>query len=241
MTAQAIPECDLAFGMFEWQRDYALKTFDAYVSEVESRVFPAFGDVSKTETAFHGEEVEASDSASAAQSKQADIDLWYEEDEHRKDLAFAKDRITEMAIAGLYHLWERRVVHMLRVYEMKKAKLNDPEAEVESVNLNDFGKIRDHFKSSGWDLEVQDFYKKLNQLRLVTNAVKHGPGASMNKLWHKYPNLFWPYNQASYLLPEDLPTEPADANTLDLTTEHFREYAGAVEAFWKAVPTINPD
>ena len=35
------------------------------------------------------------------------------------------------------------------------------------------------------------------------------------------------------------PKVPTAANTLELTPEHFREYAGAVEAFWKAVPSLD--
>jgi hypothetical protein len=36
-----------------------------------------------------------------------------------------------------------------------------------------------------------------------------------------------------------MPTVPSAANMLELTPEHFREYARAVEAFWKAVPSLD--
>jgi hypothetical protein len=82
--------------------------------------------------------------------------------------------------------------------------------------------------------------RKLTEpLRLVTNAVKHGDGDSRTRLWRKFPRLFWPYNHDSYPIPEDVPTVPTAANTLELTPEHFREYAEAVEAFWKAVPSLD--
>jgi hypothetical protein len=60
----------------------------------------------------------------------------------------------------------------------------------------------------------------------------------MTRLWRKFPRLFWPYNHDSYPIPEDLPNAPTAANTLELTPEHFREYAEALEAFWKAVPRL---
>ena len=44
------------------------------------------------------------------------------------------------------------------------------------LHLGTFAQIRDEFGKLGWSLETQDFYRKLNQLRLVTNAVKHGEG-----------------------------------------------------------------
>ena len=50
MMAQATQApSEAAFGIFEWQRDYALKTLEAYKTEVEGRVFPAFGQESRTD------------------------------------------------------------------------------------------------------------------------------------------------------------------------------------------------
>ncbi|EWY41223.1 hypothetical protein N825_30655 [Skermanella stibiiresistens SB22] len=233
MTAQAALDQEAAFGLHAWQRDYALRTLEVYVSEVENRVFTAFEQAGEIGNQF------AEDGESVPPARQAGIDQWYEEDEHRKDLAFAKDRIIEMAVAGLYHLWERRAVHMLRLHELSRSKSDDGKRKAAELSLNDFGEIRAQFERLGWDLEIQPFYKKLNKLRLVTNAVKHGPGPAMTKLWRKCPTLFWPYNEPGHPIPADLPAEPSSANTLDLTADHFRDYARAVEAFWKAVPIID--
>jgi len=41
---------EATFGIFEWQRDYALKTLDVYKTEVEGHVFPTFGQTSWTGT-----------------------------------------------------------------------------------------------------------------------------------------------------------------------------------------------
>ena len=49
MTVQATQApSEAAFGIFMWQRDYALKTLEAYKTEVEGRVFPAFGQEGST-------------------------------------------------------------------------------------------------------------------------------------------------------------------------------------------------
>jgi len=238
---EVLAASEATFGIFEWQRDNALRTLEAYVSEVEGRVFPAFGPVSRTETPFEGEDTQESDSESDPQAKQEAVARWYEEDEYRKDLVFARDRVVEMAIAGLYHLWERRVAHVLRMHERKRSDPSAPKQQMTDLRLGNFAEIRAEFETLGWSLEIQDFYKKLNQLRLVTNAVKHGEGDAMTRLWRKFPRLFWPYNHDSYPIPEDLPNAPTAANTLELTPEHFREYAEALEAFWKAVPRLEQD
>jgi hypothetical protein len=237
MTVQAIQApSEAAFGIFKWQRDYALKTLEAYKTEVEGRVFPAFGQESRTDTPLPEE---ALDGDADPEAQREAFAKSYEENEYRKDLEFAKSRIVEMAIAGLYHLWERRVTHLLRTYERGQPGAGTPKQEMTDLYLGTFAQIRDEFEKLGWSLETQDCYKKLNQLRLVTNAVKHGDGDSRTRLWRKFPRLFWPYNHDSYPIPEDVPTVPTAANTLELTPEHFKEYAEAVEAFWKAVPSLD--
>jgi hypothetical protein len=237
MTAQAKQvSSEATFGINEWQRAYALKTLEAYVSEVDERVLPAFGSASRAETPFPEE---ASDSDADPEAKQGIVARWYEEDEYRKDLEFAKSCIVEMAIAGLYHLWERRVTHLLRTYKRGLPGAGGQRQEMTDLKLGTFADIRTEFAKLGWDLESQEFYKKMNQLRLVTNAVKHGEGESMTRLWRKHPRLFWPYINESYPIPEDMPPAPTAAKTLDLSPEHFRDYAGALKAFWQSVPSLD--
>lgn len=234
MMTQAPSE--VAFGIFEWQRDYALRTLETYTTEVEGRVFPAFGQASRTVMPVAKE---ASDGDFDPEGQRAAIAKSYEENEYRKDLEFAKSRIVEMAITGLYYLWQRRVTHLLRTYERGQPGAGTPKQEMTDLHLDTFTPIRDEFVKLGWSLEIQDFYKKLNQLRLVTDAVKYGDGNSRTRLWRKFPRLFWPYNHDNYPIPEDIPMAPTAANMLELSPEHFREYAGALEAFWKAVPSLD--
>jgi hypothetical protein len=159
MTAQATQAPSEAFfGIFEWQRDYALKTLEAYKTEVEGRVFPAFGQASKTDTPLPEE---ASDGDADPEAQREAFAKSYEENEYRKDLEFAKSRIVEMAIAGLYHLWERRVTHLLRTYERGQPGAGAPKREMTDLHLGTFAQIRDEFGKLGWSLETQDFYKKL--------------------------------------------------------------------------------
>ena len=157
MTAQATQApSEAVFGIFEWQRDYALKTLEAYKTEVEGRVFPAFGQASKTDTPLPEE---ASDGDADPEAQREAFAKSYEENEYRKDLEFAKSRIVEMAIAGLYHLWERRVTHLLRTYERGQPGAGAPKREMTDLHLGTFAQIRDEFGKLGWSLETQDFYK----------------------------------------------------------------------------------
>jgi hypothetical protein len=239
MTAQVVAE-RTGFGILGWQRDQALKTLEAYVSEMEGRVFTAFATADGLEMPSENK-LQGSDDADGAQANQDAIDRWYEENEHLKDMAFARGRVVEMAIAGLYHLWERRAAHMLRTYERKKPEVGGAGREMADLRLQTFSQIREEFDKLGWSLEVQEFYRTLNQLRLVTDAIENGAGDSMTRLWRKFPHLFWPYNEAGYPVPDDLPAEPAAVNTLAVTALHFWKYVEAVRAFWKALPDLDRD
>lgn len=225
------------FRIHEQQRAYALRTLHAYVEKVEGLVLPAFGDVSKTATPFDGEELREEDGAAVRAEKLEALAQWSEAEEERKDLDFVRDRILEMSVAGLYHLWERRIKHMLRSIEEAQAAGADASKSLAKINRADFEDTILRIARCGWKVEEESFFAKLTELRLVANAVKHGEGKSLDDLWAASPRLFWPY--AEEAMPVHFGTQERGDNSLEIRSEHFRDFAGAVEAFWRAVPSAD--
>lgn len=83
--------------------------------------------------------------------------------------------IALLAIAGLYHLWERRVIEFL-------FKEIGNHWNTQYLQIKTFGDIKHTFLDYGIDIEHLNCYKTLNELRYVANAVKHGNGHSLDKL-----------------------------------------------------------
>jgi hypothetical protein len=104
------------------------------------------------------------------------------------DLSFVKNQINGLAIAGLYHLWERLTKEFL-VEQFAKFDLpNIP--SVNDINNATFEDLIKLFARSGWKIKTTPFYPDLNRLRLVANVIKHGDGKSYNSLLKKAPYMF---------------------------------------------------
>ena len=201
----------------QFPQQYALDLVRAYSSGFADRVLPGFQDI----------EAEA-DAASEAyfNSRMNQVATedgpWVDEgavaedaQEHGfsvySDLEFVRQQVTGLAIAGLYHLWERLVKGFLE----RSFRAVDPPVTPQAVRRADFnvvvGWLRERF---GWDIEAESFFADLHQLHLVANVVKHGDGKSCEALLDKAPELF---RDVIHLWGKD----PRGADDLRVEREHF--------------------
>jgi hypothetical protein len=144
------------------------------------------------------------------------------------DLEFVRQQVTGLAIAGLYHLWERLVKEFLET----SFRAVDPPVTPQTVRRADFnvvvGWLRERF---GWDIEAEGFFADLHQLHLVANVVKHGDGDACKALLDKAPELF---RDIIHLWGNDL----RGADDLRLDREHFVKFTGSVLQFIECFPTV---
>ncbi len=210
--------------IYQFPQHYALDLVRAYSSGFADRVLPGFHDI----------EAEA-DAASEAyfdsrMNQVASYDgPWEDEgavaedaEEHGfslyTDLEFVRQQVTGLAIAGLYHLWER----LLKEFLETSFRAIDPPVAPQTVRRADFNVmvvwLRERF---GWDIEAEDFFADLDQLHLVANVVKHGDGKSCEALLEKAPRLFHDFGHPSA-------NERRGADDLRLEREHFVQFAGSV-------------
>jgi len=144
------------------------------------------------------------------------------------DLEFVRQQVTGLAIAGLYHLWERLVKEFLET-SFRAVDPPVPPQKVRHANFNVVvGWLRERF---GWDIEAEGFFADLHQLHLVANVVKHGPGDSCKALLDKAPELF---RDVIHLWGNDL----READDLRLEREHFVKFTGSVVQFIECFPTV---
>jgi len=218
----------------QFPQQYALDLVRAYSSGFADRVLPGFQDI----------EAEA-DAASEAyfdsrMNQIASEDEYWEDEgavaEHAQehglsvytDLEFVRQQVTGLAIAGLYHLWERLVKEFLE----KSFRAVDPPVPPRKVRHADFkvvvGWLRERF---GWDIEAEGFFADLHQLYLVANVVKHGDGDACKALLDKASELF---RDIINLWGNDL----RGADDLRLEREHFVKFTGSVLQFIECFPTV---
>jgi hypothetical protein len=128
-----------------------------------------------------------------------------------------------LAIAGVYHLWERRVKEFLEGQFAQSRYM--PPKKVQKSDFN-FDRITKVFSVFGWDICDADFYSQLDRLRLVANVAKHGDGDACKKLLKKAPEMF---------KTTGLNAPPA-ARMLKLSQDDFCKAVDAVTKFFTQFP-----
>lgn len=133
-------------------------------------------------------------------------------------LAFVKHEVTGLAIAGIFHLWERLVKEFLDGQPCRKTAKKVQEAN--------FEKITKIIAACGWNIRIAAFYPQLERLRLIANVVKHRDGKSCNDLFAKAPDMFRP----------TLRKGPPRARDLELSRDDFCKAVDAVKKFFMEFP-----
>lgn len=77
-------------------------------------------------------------------------------------------------------------------------------------------------------------YPALVELHLVANAVRHGPGASLTKLWMKHPELWRGHHEFIRLRPWYL-SEDEPTNHFAVSEDDIGRYERAVTMFWTRI------
>lgn len=170
------------------------------------------------------EELDMADIAEAAQDQSMD---WYDM------MTSLRQTMLNLLAAGLSHLVEQQLGMLSQDASFSKTPLK-------TVRLEDV---------AGWylavlciDLKALNSWKKIDELRLVANAVKHAEGAATNQLRLIRSELFT--NPAyAHMFPElDRAIESASPVSAPLSGEDFfvtldvlREYSESAEAFFREI------
>jgi len=225
----------------QFPKHYALDLVRAYSSGFADRVLPGFQDIEAEADA--ASEAYFDSRVNQVASEEA---YWVDEEavaEYAQeyglrvytDLEFVRQQVTGLAIAGLYHLWERLVKEFI---ETSFLVVVDPPVTPEKVRGANFkdvvGWLRDHF---GWDIKAEGFFADLDQLHLVANVVKHSNGKSCKVLLAKAPELF---RDISHLVGANEPwaSELPRADDLRLERENFVKFTRSVVQFIECFPTV---
>lgn len=127
-----------------------------------------------------------------------------------------------LAIAGLYHLWERKVIEFLFKEIAHRWK-------IQYLKITTFDDIKYNFLDYGIDLENLNCYPDLNELRLVANVIKHGDGNSLDELKKTNAKILSDTGGLG-----EIHTGTWTISGVDLypAQEHLDRYGDAVSQFW---------
>lgn len=125
----------------------------------------------------------------------------------------------------LYHLYEQHVMLFLR-QELLHWR------EQDNKKLYTHEQVRTHLKLANVDITKFKSWPKLEELRHLANAIKHGEGKSSEELFQIAPHLFEKEGLNSTLFTSGRVYTPLLGEDIYVRPQQIREYADALEQFW---------
>jgi hypothetical protein len=227
--------------IYQFPQQYALDLVRAYSSGFADRVLPGFQDIeAEADAACEAYFESRMNQVASEDGPWGDEGAVAEDAEEHglrvyTDLEFVRQQVTGLAIAGLYHLWERLVKEFLET----SFRAVDPPVSPKAVRGANFKVVvawlRERF---GWDIEAEGFFADLDQLHLVANVVKHRDGDSCKALLDKAPELFRDFGHLSQDFGHLYPNDWRWADRLRLEREHFVQFTGSVLQFIECFPKV---
>ena len=139
--------------------------------------------------------------------------------------------IINLFAAGLYHIFEQQLL----MFHRKELLTKDEENK---TNLIKMCKVAELLRKSDIDITSFSSWSKIDELRLVANAVKHADGDSADKLRCFRPDLFtFPDPVSKSILPEQFIIlrqvfQPLTGKDLFVTISDLSSYVAGIKQFW---------
>ena len=141
-----------------------------------------------------------------------------------------------MWISTVYEFWEQQtrkflydeITHTHKFYDKK-----DNESDYKDFCTKGIDDIKEWFLWFDYNLELQDSWKNINELRLLTNVIKHGDGWSATQLQKLKPAYFKDDLNINRL---KLYKNTLNNVVLDVQQEDFVRYCKSLAKFWDEIP-----
>jgi hypothetical protein len=224
---------DGGFWSQHFQRVFC-RGIEAYTDAVLHRLLPTFDgiDVEAEEVSrcmfetlgslpvYDDDPMDMVEAAEMAQEKGID---YYE------SMAGVAQAVTNLAAAGLYHLFEQQMMVFHRRQVLDKAEEND-------VKLVCWPEFERRIANAGVRLNHLGSWSRVHELRLVANTVKHGEGPSAQKLHELRHELFvHPGLRGELSLNGHTPLSaemPMGGQDVYVTRDDLEAYRRALLSFW---------
>jgi len=167
-------------------RNRFIKQIELLTESIQNRIIPTFDTIEKE--AEELSEKEWGRLCSSCYSPDIDpADLAEKAEEIGIDyyttLSGIKQTILNITATALYHLFEQQIIFLLRREVLQPSKEN--EAGLMKISI-----FREQLLKKGVDIYSFASWDKIDELRIVSNSVKHTEGSSAKKLRKIRPDMF---------------------------------------------------
>lgn len=161
---------------------------------------------------------------------------WEKGMDYYEGISLMKYNTRMMWISTVYQFWEQQVRRFLydeisHTHEFCDNKGN--ESDYKDFCTNGINGIKKLFLWFDYDLERQNSWKEINELRLLTNVIKHGDGWSAEQLQKLKPEYFQDELQINRL---ELFKTTLNDEVLNIGQEDFVRYCKSLIEFWDEIP-----
>lgn len=137
------------------------------------------------------------------------------------------DRTRLSVVAGMYHHWDKTFRRFL-VREFRWPRLMIGDHTRRALWKLDSAKLERLLAAIGLDLSGLACYPRIEAMRLVVNVFKHGEGRSLDELRQRYPEFLRASSPGWSFI---------DDTDLEVTDDQVEQLAGAIELFWRELPS----
>ncbi len=183
---------------------------NAYAGAIVTRLLPTFDSIEAEADKVSGEQYERLGQMCAVEDGFPDMADAAEEAfeaglSHYESMVGVEQAVTNLAIVGLYHLFEQQVMmfHREQVLsiseEQELARLVATQVQTGKglskeqrtvTKLVSWPVFLRRLRNAGVDVESLSSWPQVTELRLLANAIKHGEGKSSLDLRNRRPDLF---------------------------------------------------
>lgn len=222
------------FEMWSGYRDTVISRHDFYVEQAQARLFSQFNNIESESEKYAETWLEKnSNRFNPDRHDPGEFEEQaYDESIGFYDLLSGLRDTTRLAVtAGMFHEWDKQ----LRVWIAAQIQhWRHGQAAQDAIWSANFSDLMDLLEGYGWSFRNQDFHKKLDTLRLVVNAYKHGLGSAFSALRLSNPEYF--DTKIEDFLGTPFEDQRLDHTHLKVSDEQFRIFAEAIRTFWVTVP-----
>jgi hypothetical protein len=197
----------------------SIEEIDRYIQVFKERILTAFESLpEEAEQIARDEYARLNRELSGERYDGGDIALFAEEKGLRYNNAMRDTRqgIVNLFAAGLFHMFEQQAIFLVnRVLPKAKSDIS------KNSSIDDLKKC---LKDQKVNLDNRVFWRKMNELRLIANIVKHGEGKSEVCLRKIRPDIF--------RSPKKMDIKPLVGEGLNLKPEDVYQYGEQIRSFW---------
>ncbi|HDR6822038.1 TPA: hypothetical protein QCV77_005645 [Bacillus thuringiensis] len=164
-------------------------------------------------------------------------DAWQFGLDYYENVALMRYNTKLMWISTMYQFWEQQVRKFL-YKEMTRSGYKAFNKNQQEIEYKDFctkiAKIKRFFLEFNVDVTTLSCWDKVNELRILANVIKHGPGGSAEELLIIRPDIFDSSHVSTNLL--DLYQTTLNDVVINISDQDFKMYANALSDFWGELP-----